>query len=327
MIISRSPLRITLGGGGTDLPSYYQHFEGELISAAINHYVFVSVMRPFKEGIFLKYSNYEHQKSIDEVEHPIIRESLNLISKNDNQIEISSFADVPAGTGLGSSSSFTTALLKALHHHHNREIAAEPLAKLAWEIELEQLNQPIGKQDQLISSLGGIRHFIFHKNGEITHQPLKLKPNTQRDLEQHLLLFFTGYTRQTNDILSEQKQRSIQFEHEILENLHKTKELGQMSKLALEQGDLMKFGQIMHHHWILKKQRSSKISNPIIDDYYTEAQKHGAIGGKLIGAGGGGFLMFLSENPEKLRLAMKKQGLKELKYSFDFKGCCLVNQP
>jgi len=325
MIITRSPLRITLGGGGTDLPSYYQQFEGELISAAINQYVFVSVMRPYTKKILLKYSNYEIKQTIDEIEHPIIRESLKLMCSNTDQIEISSFADVPAGTGLGSSSSFTTALLKALSHLQHQEMHTDELAKLAWDIELEKLNQPIGKQDQLIAAHGGIRHFVFHKNGEISNQALALKTSTLADLEQGLTLFFTGFTRAAPDILNEQNQLSKVFNPEMMNNLHQIKALGQMSKSALEEGNLIRFGELMHEHWQLKKQRTAKISNPNIDNYYHIARKHGAIGGKLIGAGGGGFLMFLSEQPHKLRHAMQQQGLQELKFSFDFKGCCLVN--
>lgn len=326
MIIARSPLRITLGGGGTDLPSYYQQYGGELISAAINQYVFVSVMRPFSKMIFLKYSNYEKKYNIDEIEHPIIRESLKRLCKSNNQIEISSFADVPAGTGLGSSSSFTTALIMALSHLQNQTLSADDIAKLAWDIELEKLNQPIGKQDQLIAAHGGIRHLVFHQDGSISNHPIPLKPKTISELEQHLSLFFTGFTRQARDILSEQQQRSKQSDPKMINNLHQIKALGQMSKAALEEGDLLRFGELMDTHWQLKKQRTTQISNSHIDNYYALARKHGAIGGKLIGAGGGGFLMFLSEQPHRLGQAMQKQGLQELKFSFDFEGCSLVSR-
>lgn len=320
MIISRSPLRITLGGGGTDLPSYYEGHEGFLIAAAINKYVYVTVMRPFTEGIFLKYSKLERARKILDVEHPIIREALSLLEFKTPQIEITTLADIPSGTGLGSSGSFTTALLKALYTHRKRHLHQEELAELACHIEIDRLGEPIGKQDQYISAIGGLTCFYFHKDGSVTSSPLRISMKTIFDLEDNLLLFFTGYSRSAGKILKDQKVRSQKKETQMIDNLHYVKELGLRSKLALENGDTDLFGELMHEHWEHKKHRSGGMSNKQIDDWYQIGMQNGAIGGKLVGAGGGGFLMFMAKDRNKLRQAMAKQGLEEVRFSFDFEG-------
>lgn len=324
MIITRSPLRISLGGGGTDLPSYFHEHEGFLLSAAINKYVYVTVNRPFIEGIFLKYSQLEHANSITEVKHPIIREALQMLDFKTPQIEISSHADVPAGTGLGSSGSFTTALLKALYTHRKKNLNHEELAELACHIEIDRLGEPIGKQDQYIASLGGITCFTFHQNNKVSVKPLNINMETMFDLEDNLLLFFTGFSRSAGDILKDQKVKSQKNDKDMLNNLHYVKDLGYRSRDALVKGDTKLFGKLMHEHWENKKKRSGGMSNPKIDDWYNIAMQNGAIGGKLVGAGGGGFLMFLADDRNKLRRAMSQAGLEEMRFNFDFEGTKVI---
>jgi len=324
MIIARSPLRISLGGGGTDLPSYYRENEGFLIAAAIDKYVYVSVSRPFHEGIILKYSRIETGIEIAEIEHPTIRESLNYMKLKSPQIEVSSFADIPSGTGLGSSSSFTTALLKALHGHYRRNIHPQQLAELACEIEIEKLGEPIGKQDQYIAAYGGITEFQFHKDGSVTPSLLNLSVQTVHDLEDNLLLFFTGISRSASSILKDQVEKSRTNDSKMLDNLHFTKDLGLRSKAALLKGDTRSFGALMHEHWEHKKSRSIGMSNEFIDKAYGRALRAGAVGGKIVGAGGGGFLMFYATDKEKLRNEMLNLNLEEVRFKFDFEGTKVI---
>jgi D-glycero-alpha-D-manno-heptose-7-phosphate kinase len=320
MIIARSPLRISLGGGGTDLPSYYRDNEGFLLSAAIDKYVYVNVMRPFTEGIYLKYSQLEHVENITDVKHPIIREALQMLGFKTPQVEITTLADIPAGTGLGSSGSFTTALLKALYTHRKRPLHQEQLAELACYIEIERLGEPIGKQDQYISALGGVTCFTFHKDDKVTAAPLGISMDTMFNLEDNLLLFFTGFSRSASGILKDQQFKSQNNDSDMLKNLNYVKDLGYRSKDALESGNTRLFGELMHEHWEHKKKRSSGMSNPNIDEWYELGIKNGAVGGKLVGAGGGGFLMFMAHNKNKLRQIMTTVGLEEVRFRFDFEG-------
>ena len=324
MIIVRSPLRITLGGGGTDLPSYYREHDGFLIAAAIDKYVYVTINRPFVDGIFLKYSSLEDKKNVEEVEHKIIREALRMQNLKTPQIEITTLADIPAGTGLGSSGSFTTALLKCMYAHRKRHLHQEELAALACHIEIDRLGEPIGKQDQYAAAFGGITCFDFHRDDKVTAKPLGINIDTMSDLEDNLLLFFTGYSRSASGILKDQQTRSQQHDEEMLKNLHYVKDLGLRSKIALEAGDTGLFGELMHEHWENKKRRSGGMSNPKIDEWYELAMKNGAVGGKLVGAGGGGFLMFMAKDRNKLRHAMTAAGLEEVRFKFDFEGTKVV---
>jgi len=320
MIITRSPLRITLGGGGTDLPSYYREHGGFLVAAAIDKYVYVTVMRPFTPGVYLKYSKLEHVEGIDEVQHPIIREAMRVLDFKTPQVEITTLADIPAGTGLGSSGSFTTALLKALHSHRRQLLHPHQLAELACEIEIDRLGEPIGKQDQYIAAFGGLTCFTFHPDGRVEAEPLKIPIDALHALEDNVLLFFTGFSRSAGSILSDQKQRTEVQDDEMLRNLHYVKELGLRSRDALECGDTAAFGTLMHEHWQHKKRRSGGMSNSHIDQWYELGRANGAIGGKLVGAGGGGFLMFYTEDHRRLRAAMAGVGLQEVRFRFDFEG-------
>src|SRR5687767_7392697 len=326
MIITRSPLRISLGGGGTDLPSYYREHSGFLIAAAIDKYVYINVHRRFVDGFLLKYSSLEEAATIDEIKHPIIREALKLVDVQARNLEITSMADIPAGTGLGSSGSFTTALLKALHAHRKNIIHPRELAEQACHIEIELLKEPIGKQDQYIAAYGGLTCFQFLPNGHVEAQPLKVDSETMYNLEDNLLLFFTGYSRAAGTILKEQDEKSRQDNKDMTDNLHFNKDLGYQSQEALEAGNLIRFGELMNVHWEHKKRRSGGMSNPDIDKWYDHAMANGAVGGKVIGAGGGGFLMFYAADKTKLRHAMRATGLTEVRFRFDFEGTKVVIQ-
>jgi D-glycero-alpha-D-manno-heptose-7-phosphate kinase len=324
MIITRSPLRISLGGGGTDLPSYYREHSGFVISAAIDKYVYITLHDTFEQQFIIKYSKTELVQSVDEIKHPIVREALKMVPVSAPHLEVVSMSDIPAGTGLGSSGSFTVALLRALHAHNKDSVPRQQLAEDACRIEIDILGEPIGKQDQYIASFGGITSFLFHPDGRVAVQPIQLTPETLYNLEDNLLLFFTGFTRSASAILSEQDSRTRSGDAGMIEHLHQIKRFGYESKAALEAGDLRRFAAIMHQHWELKKQRSQSMSNAGIDRYYELARAHGALGGKLIGAGGGGFLMFYTEDKTRLRRVMREAGLREVRMRFDFEGASLV---
>jgi D-glycero-alpha-D-manno-heptose-7-phosphate kinase len=320
MITTRSPLRISLGGGGTDLPSYYREYGGFLIAGAINKYVYINVMRPFTQGIYLKYSHLEHVDLVDEVQHPIIREAIKMLEFKTPQVEITTLADIPSGTGLGSSGSFTTALLKALYVHRMRQVEPKQLAELACEIEIDRLGEPIGKQDQYIAACGGLTCFTFNPDNSVDVVPLAISMDTKFDLEDNLLLFFTGFSRSAGSILKDQNTKTKDSDKHMIDNLHFVKELGLKSKALLESGKTKEFGALMHEHWEHKKRRSGGMSNAQIDQWYDLGMKNGAVGGKLVGAGGGGFLLFYADDRNKLRHAMAAAGLEEVRFAFDFEG-------
>ena len=326
MIITRSPLRISLGGGGTDLPSYYREHSGFLIAAAIDKYVYITLHQTFVPELIIKYSKLERVLTVDEVEHPIVREALRMVGIEAPSLEITSMADIPAGTGLGSSGSFTTALLKAFHAHRKNLVHPSELAEQACQIELEKLGEPIGKQDQYIAAYGGITCFKFLPGGQVEAWPLKISQETLYDLEDNLLLFFTGYARSASKILQEQDDKSKQADKAMTENLHFVKELGLKSQAALESDNLPEFARLMDIHWQRKKERSRSMSNQDINEWYDCAMANGALGGKLIGAGGGGFLMFYAKDKARLRHAMREKGLTEVRFRFDFEGTKTLNQ-
>jgi D-glycero-alpha-D-manno-heptose-7-phosphate kinase len=326
MIITRSPLRISLGGGGTDLASYYETHTGFLIAAAIDKYVYITVHKTFVPELIIKYSRLERVHSIDEIEHPIIREALRLTRTAPTALEITSMADIPAGTGLGSSGSFTTALLRALHALNMSPIHPQALAEQACHIEIDLLGEPIGKQDQYIASYGGLTCFDFHSGGRVEARPLNISQETLYDLEDNLLLFFTGYSRSASTVLKEQDKKSKDGDAAMIDNLHFVKRLGHDSRDALESGDLARFAELMNVHWEHKKKRSASMSRTAIDEWYRLARENGALGGKLIGAGGGGFLMFYARDNVRLRKAMTAAGLREVRFRFDFGGTSVLNQ-
>jgi D-glycero-alpha-D-manno-heptose-7-phosphate kinase len=290
------------------------------VAAAIDKYVYVTVMRPFTPGIYLKYSRLEHVEAVEDVHHPIIREAIRLLGFRTPQVEITTLADIPAGTGLGSSGSFTTALLKALYTHRRRPLHPSQLAELACHIEIDRLGEPVGKQDQYISAYGGLTSFVFGRDGSVDATPLNLPMDAMFSLEENLLLFFTGFARSAGGLLSDQHRRTLAHDPEMLNHLHAVKQLGLRSRDALEAGDTRRFGELLHEHWEHKRRRSKSMSNSQIDAWYELGRRNGAVGGKLVGAGGGGFLMFYSEDHRRLRSAMAGAGLEEVRFRFDFEG-------
>lgn len=320
MIIGRSPLRISLGGGGTDLPSYYEKHGGFVLSAAITQYVYVTCqLTPLKEMLF-RYSQIERVKSVDEIRHPIIREALKLTGVVAPNLEITSIADIPAGTGLGSSGSFTTCLLKVLYKQKRHFIHPRELAEMACHIELNLLKEPIGKQDQYIAAFGGLTAFDFRQDGQVDARPLNAADEIIDLLEDNLVMVSTGFYRTAGSVLKEQDDRSKKDDQAMIDNLHYVRDLGYRSRDAIEAGNLATYGELMHEHWMHKKKRSSLMSNPEIDRWYELARANGAIGGKVIGAGGGGFLLFYTEEKAKLRATLKREGLMEIKLGFDYEG-------
>jgi D-glycero-alpha-D-manno-heptose-7-phosphate kinase len=324
MIITRSPLRISLGGGGTDLPSYYREHTGFVISAAITRYVYITITEAFWPRIILKYAKLEDVERVEEILHPIIREALKLTDVTGPYLEIVSLSDIPAGTGMGSSGSFTTALLSALHTLKRNVVPPQELAEQACHIEIDLLREPVGKQDQYIAAFGGITSFQFLPDDRVIAEPLPVPAEALANLEDNLLLFFTGSSRSASDILRDQDSKTRQNSKDMLDNLHFTKKLGMESRDALVAGDLRKFADLMHVHWEHKKKRSPGMSSGHIDQMYQLARANGALGGKLIGAGGGGFLMLYSEDKTRLRQVMRQTGMREVRARFDFAGTTVV---
>jgi len=324
MIITRSPMRISLGGGGTDLPSYYREYTGFVVAAAITRYVYITINEAFWPQIRLKYSKLEEVETVDQIQHPIIREAMKLTGVTGPDLDIVSLSDIPAGTGLGSSGSFTTALLRALHTLKRNFVPPQELAEQACRIEIDLLHEPIGKQDQFIAAFGGVTCFDFVPDGTVNVSPLKADRETLNVLEEDLLLFFTGFSRSASNILKDQDTRSRAADKSMIENLHVIKDLGLQSREALEKGDLRTFAELMNVHWDHKRKRSQGMSNPQIDAWYELARRNGALGGKLIGAGGGGFLMFYAEEKARLRKTLTAAGLTEVRFDFDFEGTKVV---
>ncbi len=320
MIITRTPLRISLGGGGTDLPSYYREHGGFVLSAAINKYIYITINQTFFPGYFLKYSEHELAESIDAVRHPLIREALEL-HRMPGRLEIVSIADVPAGTGMGSSGAFLVGLLHALYAYKRQPVTAETLAREAVEIEMNRLSAPVGKQDQYIAAYGGISCQEYRPDESVAIAPLAIGEAAIRELRDSLMLFFVGYTRAAAELLGEQKERSERGDPAMIEGLHFAKRLGLEIRSLLEAGDVRRFGELMHDHWMRKRARSAAISNPRIDELYQLARgRGGATGGKLVGAGGSGFLLFHTDDRRRLRAAMGDAGLAEMDFAFDFDG-------
>jgi D-glycero-alpha-D-manno-heptose-7-phosphate kinase len=324
MIITRSPLRLSLGGGGTDLPSYYEKFGGFLIAAAIDKYVYITIHQTFISDLIVKYSALERVARADDLKHPIVREALRMAGITETNLEITSMADIPAGSGLGSSGSFTTALLRALHSWRKTFVPQRELAEQACRIEIERLGEPVGKQDQYIAAFGGLTCFTFHPGGEVGVEPLNINDETLHTLHDNLALFFTGYTRSASEILKEQDTRSRDGDASMIDQLHYVKQVGFDSRRALESGNLREFAELMHVHWLHKRSRSGSMTNAQIDEWYELARRSGALGGKLIGAGGGGFLMLYTEDKTRLRHAMIGAGMREVRFNFDFEGTTVV---
>ena len=324
MIITRTPLRITLAGGGTDLPSYYERFGGFVVSAAINKYIFIAINRTFTDDYIIKYSEQERVASVDEIQHRLVREALRRHPEVGPALEIVSLADIPSGTGLGSSGSFTVGLLRSIYAFKREHVTAGNLAEEACHIEIDLLQEPVGKQDQYIASFGGLTCFQFDRDGAVHTSPLRLSNETLHDLEQHLVMFFTGYSRAAGSVLQDQQRRSDEGDEVMLKNLHNVKAAAVETTAALEAGDTRKFGELMHEHWVAKRSRSTGMSNEQINNWYELALRNGAVGGKLVGAGGGGFLLFYADDPTTLRTALLAEGLSEVRFFFDHDGSTVL---
>jgi D-glycero-alpha-D-manno-heptose-7-phosphate kinase len=319
VIFSRAPLRISLGGGGTDLPSYYRGHGGFLVSAAIDKYVYMLTHTVFQRRYRMKYSELEEVDDVEQIRHPILRECL-LRHWRGAPLEIASVADVPAGTGMGSSGAYTVCLLKGLARARHSSISPGDLAEAACEIEMGVLGEPVGKQDPYVAAHGGICAYTFDPDGTVMVEPLELDPAVLRCLRHQLLLFYTGEARSASKVLADQDVRSKAGEDSMIENLDRTKELGRRIHGLLAEGDLEGYAELMHEHWEHKRRRSPGMSNEHIDRLYALARASGAIGGKLVGAGGGGFLLIYTRHPEETRLAMAAANAIELAFDFEFAG-------
>lgn len=325
MIVSRAPLRFSLGGGSTDIPAYYQQYGGYLVAAAVDKYIYVSANRPFDDHIRLKYSESELVKSVDEVKHRIFREALKLCGV-ERPIELASIADVPANSGLGSSSTFTVALLNALHTFRRQFVSSRQLAEEACHIEMERLGEPIGKQDQYIAAFGGVTAFTFEKDGSVHVEPVPCGDEVLDELQNNLLIIWSGIERAASVVLSEQSQRVRELDPGTVERMHRIKEIGHEVYRLLVKGDVDRYGELLHEHWTAKRKLASKMTDSTIDEHYEAARKAGAIGGKLMGAGGGGFFMFYTRPADRRRVleAMLARGLKPLRFRFDLDGARIV---
>jgi len=324
MIIVRAPFRIPLGGGGTDLPSYYKKYKGSLLTATINKYMFVNINKPaLVNNIKIGYSKIETVEldEIDNIQHDIIRETLKYLNIKE-PIEIHSMADLSAGTGMGSSSSYTVALLKGLNTLKRRFISIQDIAEEACKIEMELCNKKIGKQDQYAATYGGINQLDIDKNGDVTVTPLNIKQETIYELENRLMMFYTNINRNTNKIINEQSSKIILNEDIATNSMHNIKNIGFEIKDALLNDDIDSFGKLLNKHWTEKKNILKNMTTSNIDKWYDIGLKSGALGGKIMGAGGGGFLLFcVKPNKRKeVRLAMEKEGLKYMEFRFDFEG-------
>ncbi len=320
MIISRAPLRLSLGGGGTDLASYYSRFGGFFISGAIDKYIFLSVKECFEKGIRLSYSEIEIVDHTDQIRHQIFREVLKLFGIEDH-FEAVSIGDIAARNGLGSSGSFTVSLLNALHAFKGESATRDQIAEEACRIEIEVLGRPVGKQDQYIAAFGGLRCFTIDPAGKVRVEPLRISEASLRELERNCLLFHTGIEREAHRILRDQDGGVEKGDQEIIEALHKIKAIGLESRRALEDGDVRRFGELLDLHWSTKKGLSGRISNPVLDRCYEIARGAGALGGKVIGAGGGGFFLFYCEEEcGRLIEALEDEGLRLMRFHFDFEG-------
>jgi D-glycero-alpha-D-manno-heptose-7-phosphate kinase len=319
MIFSRAPLRISLGGGGTDLPSYYGEHGGFLVSGAIDKYVYMLTHTVFQRRYRMKYSELEEVDEICQIRHPILRESLQRHWRG-APLEMASVADVPAGTGMGSSGAYTVCLLKSLVRARHSSISPGDLAEAACEIEMDVLGEPVGKQDPYVAAHGGICAYTFHPDGRVEVQPLELDLAVLRRLRDQLLLFYTGEARSASRMLADQDARSRTGDSAMIENLHRTKELGHETHRLLSEGELDGYAEVMHEHWLHKRVRSPGMSTEHVDYLYEQARRSGAIGGKLVGAGGGGFLLVYTLRPEDTRRAMAAAHAPELAFDFEFGG-------
>ena len=330
MILVRTPFRLPLGGGGTDLPAYYSRFGGKLITAAVDKYMFVNINVPaIVDKILIKYTRAEavDVDKLDDIQHELVREALKWLDYR-RPTGLSSMAGPSARTGMGSSSSYTVGLWKGLNTLVRREISTQQLAEEACSIEIDRAGKPIGKQDQYAAAVGGIVQMNIDTEGKVDVEPLGLDHETILDLEHRLMMFYTNIQRDANVILSEQGKKVAVDEETATGSMHTIKQIGVEVGEALEAGDVSAFGRLLHTHWSEKKRISTKMSDPQIDGWYDLAMQNGALGGKLMGAGGGGFLLFCAAEGKRrhLRETLEAAGLRHMDFRFDWEGSkVLVN--
>jgi D-glycero-alpha-D-manno-heptose-7-phosphate kinase len=291
-----------------------------MVSAAINKYVYVMLHQGFHDDLVIKYSKLERVSALDDVQHPVVREVLKMMDINWHGLEINVMVDIPTRAEMGASSAFTTALLRALHIYARRSARTTEIAQMASEIQLEKLKEPLGKQDQYIAAFGGLRAFRFCRDNRVENWPVVMTDETRANLEDSLALFYTGIESPAREIDEELNSRVIASDEEMLSHLHFVKDLGLRSLDALEHGYINEFGRLLDQHWQKKRLRSRFISNAKIDEWYELAMLNGATGGKLLGAGGGGFFLFQTSDKPRLRRAMLASGLREVRFQFDFEG-------
>tara|TARA_Y100000590_G_C15732275_1_gene1017442 strand:+ start:2482 stop:3465 length:984 start_codon:yes stop_codon:yes gene_type:complete len=326
MIISRTPFRLPIAGGGTDLPSYYKIKGGLFISASINKYVYVSINKRWKLDYLLKYSKVETVKNILNIKHPVIRAALSNSKSKDQQLEIVSVSDIPAGTGLGSSGSFTVGLLNSLHAYNHQTTNKFELAEEACNIEMNILNEPSGKQDPYAASLGGIKNFKINNKGVVKAEELSLDPDFRKEFEESLILFFTGYARSSGKILGQHKTKILKKDKEMIKNLDFVKSIALETIKAFKNKSISDYASLMNEHWQYKLKRSKNMSSSNINDLIKFGLKNDALGAKLIGAGGGGFVMFITNNKKKLRNKIKRFKLSELDVKFEYDGTTIISR-
>lgn len=325
MIVTRTPFRIPLGGGGTDLPAYYSKHGGFVFSAGIDKYMFICLQEPFVDSLIrVKYSRTETVERWSDVQHDLVRAALQA-QGIENAIEIVSMADAPAGTGLGSSSCYLVGLLNGLHTLKREYVSVEQLAQEACHIEMNVLRKPVGKQDQYLAAYGGLTVLDIDKDGTVHVREARVSEATIEELNRNSLIFYTGKARDSGEILSGQSKACTNEDKSVVENMHLIKEIGYQVLDAIESADLTRFGHLLHQHWETKKRLSSKISDPRLNELYEAGRQHGALGGKIMGAGGGGFFLFyVEENHQRFRETMTRRGLRELRYHFDFDGTKVI---
>lgn len=323
MIISKTPLRMSFVGGGSDLPVFYRKFGGAVVSTAINQFVYVTVNRKFDEGIRVSYSKTEEAPKVEQVKHPLVREAMKMLGISGG-VEITSIADIPAkGSGLGSSSSFTVGLLHALHAYACRYASAEQLARESCEIEIDRCGEPIGKQDQFAAAFGGFNYIEFYPDDSVSVEPIICKRETLRQLEENTLVFYTGITRSASALLKTQ-QEVVASEKAKQKVLRRMVELARQLKAELQKNNLQAFGEIIHENWELKRSLTSAVSTSAIDAWYEAGRKAGAVGGKLLGAGSGGFMMFYAPREKHEAIARALGGLRRMDFRFEPQGSKII---
>ena len=322
MIITRTPFRISFAGGGSDLADYYEKYGGSVVSVSINKYMYLTIHPYFdQDRYFLKYSKTESVDTVDEIQHPILRTIFKRYGIKG--VDFNSSADIPAGTGLASSSAFTVGLINLCNAYTDKYMNKQDIAELACHTEIVDLKEPIGKQDQYACACGGLNFIEFYKDGVVDVEKLYLMSNAYHSLEKNLLMFYTGQTRSAGSILAEQKKNTSNDEAKV-NMLHKMVALSKDLKDELLKGNIDAMGEILHTGWMYKRELANGITNPDIDHYYNLAIENGASGGKLLGAGGGGFLLFYVKEDKKDQLRKALSDLKEIDFNFDNKGTSII---